>query len=539
MNSPLPEFKILLTGGRNALIEIDSEERSYFAAVSKDDPPTTAFILYTPLEFPNRLKASLRERLKRHNIQVINQIEISSDTLNSIYEKFDSIERPDVKDDLDYERYCDNVRALLVRAVDAKASDIHIVRRLGSANVSFRVNGEISEHSEWTAEQADRICRFIYEVMGHDQEVTWNRNEPQDAVLETVLPNRHRIRVRVGTIPASPDGYDMVLRILPGYGEVMKLDELGYELAQIRMIRTMVNRASGLVVMAGSVGSGKSTSIVSMLNEEFEIHRGNLRIITVEDPPERIIKGASQVPVVRKRGIASGDEFSFAIRGALRCDPDTLMVGEIRDLQSAVLTIKFAQSGHRVYTTVHAATALGIVGRLSGIGVDPVTLCTPDVLYSLIHQSLIPLLCSNCKLTVDQWTNGNRAVSEQTNLLNRTLQLFRSRGLEVSNLSFRGPGCQQCKNTGVTGRTVIAEIVIPDEQLLEYLRCGEYTSARNYWISRLNGQPFAEHAINLMMRGKVAPSDVEPKIGSLELHTVSPTQAVTQIQSIRKNRNFA
>ena len=100
------------------------------------------------------------------------------------------------------------------------------------------------------------------------------------------------------------------------------------------------------------------------------MHQSRLRIITVEDPPERVIPGATQVPVVRKRGTAAGDEFSFAIRGALRCDPDTLMVGEIRDLQSAVLAIKFAQSGHRVYTTVHASTALGIVGRLVGVGVD-------------------------------------------------------------------------------------------------------------------------------------------------------------------------
>ena len=151
--------------------------------------------------------------------------------------------------------------------------------------------------------------------------------------------------------------------------------------------------------MAGGVGSGKSTSIVGILHEELEMHQSRLRIITVEDPPERVIPGATQVPVVRKRGTAAGDEFSFAIRGALRCDPDTLMVGEIRDLQSAVLAIKFAQSGHRVYTTVHASTALGIVGRLVGLGVDSTLLCMPDVLKGLIFQTLVPQLCPSCKIS--------------------------------------------------------------------------------------------------------------------------------------------
>ncbi len=516
MSSEVPKFKVLLTGVSGTAIKIDKQEQAFVAAVSEDSPPTAAYILYTSLQFPVRLKSRLRESLKRLNIQVIKQIEISSEQLEAIYAQWDAGDSNSKPMDLDYVRYRDDVRILLARAVADGASDIHIVRRRKTATVSFRVDGRVVDHGEWTESQADRTCRFIYEVMGDEQEVTWNRHEPQDAVLDTILPDGGRVRVRIGTIPASPDGYDMVLRILPGSGETMTLNELGYEPGQVRLIRRFVRRSTGLVVMAGGVGSGKSTSIVAMLHEELDMHSGRLRIITVEDPPERVISGASQVPVVRRRGMAADDEFSFAIQGALRCDPDTLMVGEIRDLQSAVLTIKFAQSGHRVYTTVHASTALGIVGRLTGIGVESSLLCAPDILKGLIHQSLVPLLCPNCRIGANQWLQASDPGQRRNRFVERAVIALESRGFESNRLSFRGSGCEQCRQNGVTGRTVVSEIVAPDDQLLDLLRRGDFTSAKRQWLENLNGQPAIEHGVRLIAKGKVAPTDVEWRIGPLE-----------------------
>ncbi len=516
-NSEIPQFKCLLTGTSGAPIKIGKTDRAFVAAVSEDDPPTAAYIMYSPLQFPIRLKAKLREDLKRLNIQVIKQIEVTSEQLEEIYAQSISEDTHSEPIDMDYVRYRDDVRSLLARAVRDGASDIHIVRRRKTATVSFRVDGRVIEYGEWTESQADRICRFIYEVMGDEQEVTWNRHEPQDAVLDTILPDSNRVRVRIGTIPASPDGYDMVLRILPGSGETMSLDQLGYEPEQLRTIRDFVRRSTGLVVMAGGVGSGKSTSIVAMLHEELELHNRRLRIITVEDPPERVINGASQVPVVRRRGMGIEDEFSFAIQGALRCDPDTLMVGEIRDLQSAILTIKFAQSGHRVYATVHASTALGIVGRLIGIGVDPSLLCAPDILTGLIFQSLVPLLCPYCKVDRKQWAQASVTDTRRKQFVKRALLALNSREYATENLSFRGPGCDRCRHTGFNGRTVITEIVAPDDALLELLRSGDYTCAKRYWIQELGGQPAIEHGVRLVAQGRVAPTEIEWRIGPLEL----------------------
>ena len=524
--SSVPPYKLVLTGGAESMVPIEESEHAYIAAVSEDDPPSSAHILFTSLQFPARLKAQLREDLKRQNIPVINQIEVTPAELEQIYSNTNSFVQT-LPSDLNYERALDSIRVLLARAVSDDASDIHIVRRQRTASVSFRIDGQIIPYAEWSEHTADQTCRFIYEVMGYDQEVTWNRHEPQDAVVDTRLVNGRRIRVRVGTIPASPDGYDMVLRILPGSGDTLHLSELGYETHQVQAIYKLTRRPSGLAIMAGGVGSGKSTAIVGMLLEELKTHESRLRIITVEDPPERVIPGATQVPVVRKRGTAAGDEFSFAIRGALRCDPDTLMVGEIRDLQSAVLTIKFAQSGHRVYTTVHAATVTGIVGRLIGLGVDPSLLCTPDVLKGLIYQTLVPLLCPNCKITTQEWLAKTRSSNAaHPELAERVSKALGSRGLDVRKVAYRAiSGCKNCAGSGVIGRTLMAEIALPDDEMLSQLRVGNYSAAHRHWLEYLNGQPVAEHGLRLLANGVASPPDVEWRIGPLsELAPLATTR---------------
>ena len=516
MLSKIPIFSLVLTGGPESLVPVSDEERAYFAAVSEDDPPSTAYILFTPLQYPARLKAQLRENLKRKNVHVLDQVEVTPADLENIYANA-QVQTKSNTADVDYERGRDAVRGLLARAVTDDASDIHIVRRRRTAKVSFRIDGRIVPHAEWSDLMADQTCRFIYEVMGYDQEVTWNRHEPQDAVVDTVLPNGRRVRVRVGTIPASPDGYDMVLRILPGSGDTLRLETLGYDSIQLKSINELASRPSGLVVMAGGVGSGKSTSIVGILHEELEMHKSRLRIITVEDPPEREIPGATQVPVVRKRGTAAGDEFSFAIRGALRCDPDTLMVGEIRDLQSAVLAIKFAQSGHRVYTTIHASTALGIVGRLVGLGVDSTLLCMPDVLKGLVFQTLVPQLCPSCKIPPNEWLREDPSdTHRRQEITGRAATALKTRGYDPTNTAYRSSsGCRECGFSGVSGRTLMAEITLPDDDMLLYLSRGDYISAKRHWIENLSGQPVEEHGIRLMATGAVSPSDVEWRIGHL------------------------
>ena len=270
--------------------------------------------------------------------------------------------------------------------------------------------------------------------------------------------------------------------------------------------------------MAGGVGSGKSTSLIGMLHEELEVHEQQLRIITVEDPPERIIPNATQVPVIRHsnwQNQNAGDEFLFAIRGALRCDPDTLMVGEIRDRPAAQLVIKFAQSGHRVYTTLHTNSALGVVGRLVAIGIDPALLCTPDVLKGVIYQTLVPVLCESCRIPMSDESRLSARPSRHGECVKRLQAALSLRGLSTARVSFRGPGCEACGQSGIAGRTLIPEIVIPDDDTLRHLAHGDYVAAHRRWLET-GGQPVIEHGIRLIEAGLTAPDDVEWRIGELD-----------------------
>ena len=531
----LPPYEILLTGDDQALIAISAEERQFVAAVSQDDPPTTAYIIKSTVQFAPRIVAQLRENLKKKQIHVVEQYKLPPEELEKIYASSKMALAAHVTSSHEYERQKDDVRALLALAVEDSVSDIHIVRRRQSANVSFRIGGQIHNHAAWSKDYTDMMCRFIYEVLCQDQAVTWNRAEPQDAVLDQVMPKGGRVRVRIGTIPASPDGYDMVLRILPGNGETMRVADLGYTHEQVQQIRALTRRPSGLVIMAGSVGSGKSTSIVSMLAEELELHEGRLRIITVEDPPEREIPGATQVPVVRRHHRRSESDFSDAIRGALRCDPDTLMVGEIRDMQTAILTIKFAQSGHRVYTTLHATTAIGIVARLVGLSLDPALLCTPDLLKGLMYQALVPLLCQNCKIGTQEYLatqNGNDA--RRRELQTRTSVALHSRGDPTDSIAFRGNGCDSCKGTGIKGRTLVSEIVKPDDTMLSLLAKPDYIGASRHWREQLNGEPAIEHGIRAIVAGRVSPADVEFRIGELK-EREHPLEKPSNVSTLQVN----
>ena len=531
----LPAYEILLTGDEQSLIPLSSDERQFVAAVSQDDPPTTAYIVKSSVEFPSRIVAQLRENLKKKQIHVVQQYKQPPEELEKIYASSKMATTAHTPSSHEYERHRDDVRALLARAVEDSVSDIHIVRRRKSANVSFRIAGQIQNHALWTTDYADMMCRFIYEVLCQDQAVTWNRSEPQDAVLDSVMPNGGRVRVRIGTIPASPDGYDMVLRILPGSGETMRVSDLGYPPEQVRIIRTLTRRPAGLVIMAGSVGSGKSTTIVGMLAEEQELHEDRIRIITVEDPPEREIPGATQVPVVRRHHRAAESDFSDAIRGALRCDPDTLMVGEIRDIQTAVLTIKFAQSGHRVYTTVHATSAIGIVARLVGLNLDPALLCTPDLLKGLMYQALVPLLCQNCKIGPQEYLarqNGNDA--RRRELQTRTSLALNSRGHTTDGIAFRGIGCDSCRGTGIKGRTLVSEIVKPDDTMLSLLAKLDYIAAHRHWLGQLDGEPAIEHGIRAVAAGRVSPADVEFRIGELKAPETMPVK-LSNVSTLQPN----
>lgn len=408
---------------------------------------------------------------------------------------------------------------LVFRAAEAGASDIHVILRDDHAEIGFRIHGDLERMAQWTAAQATEMCACAYNVLGGIRDVTWDPSSRQDAAIARTIHGRP-YRLRYAHKPIYPEGTQVVLRLLSTGGSFQfapSLQDLGYSEAQAETIEWMVAEPAGVIVISGTTGSGKSTTLANLMHLLGERSGGTLSLQTVEDPPEYIVPGVIQGPVIhskddRERGL---NPFVEAIKGSMRTDPDILMIGEVRDLDTAVLVAQIAQSGHPVLTTVHAQRALGIVARLEGMGAtashNPIhraLLCSPGFLTGLIQQNLIPILCPRCSVP---WAEAIGTGGVDGGLEARVRA---AAGERLDRIRVRGEGCKECRK-GVRGRTVCAEVVAPDSKLLRLLLEGRDQDAFDYWLGEGGGYSMRDHALDKMAAGLLSPVDVEAYLGRL------------------------
>ena len=491
--------------------------------------------------------------------------------ISALYEQWEEVGSKgdtDVMDDED--GVIREVNELLVTCLSKGVSDLHLEVRKTECTIRMRHNGELTIWKTITPTQGFKYGRVIYQVLASEAGVTFNPKSPQDALVDRVFGGQ-RVRARVATAPASPEGFDMVMRLLviQDSTKPLQLHQLGYQEKQIEMIKFGVSQPVGVVIVAGTTGSGKSTTLQNLLMQKISERNGKIKCITVEDPPEYFIPGATQIPVVRD---ASGDAaaaFGGAIRTAMRSDPDILMIGEIRDPQSANLLIGAVQSGHQVMSTIHAPSALGIIGRLENLGVERDTLGAPDFISALIYQKLLPKLCPDCSqslvggkipnrfsteriilmkkyATLDEIRDAKENIEEDSSLI-RTLQdkgvltseqvdEIRKEYLQLnntgddeallqritsvvdlssSNVKFRGEGCKTCKGSGITGRLVVSEVITPDLNILDYISKNQDGEMLIYWRKQMGGKFAIEDAIDKMAMGIIDPTDIEHELGPI------------------------
>ncbi|WP_116137945.1 GspE/PulE family protein [Trinickia diaoshuihuensis] len=398
---------------------------------------------------------------------------------------------------------------LIARACEERASDIHIRVNRFSTEILFRVHNELVRVSEQTREYGERLLATLYAAMSSVSDNTYKPNERQDAAIgdRDKLPDR-LFGVRIATAPTSI-GSVMVLRLLYNdAGESTDLRELGFTVAQANAFDLLTQQPHGMNIISGPTGSGKSTTLQRVLTKQLREMAGTIHVITVEDPVEYPIEGAVQTPVVNApteeaRSLA----FAAAIANAMRLDPDTIMIGEMRDRASAQSALRASMTGHQVWTTVHANGALAIVDRLVDLGL-PIAMVTDESLVTgLISQRLVKLLCPHC----------SRPLADAMAQLDLGLiaRVKRAVGARFDQVRVAGPGCPHCKN-GTVGRTVVAEVVRTDATFCELLRAGRKADAHRYWMSELSGQTVAQHALEKVAAGLVDPRMAERIVGPLE-----------------------
>src|SRR5271157_4427089 len=340
------------------------------------------------------------------------------------------------------------VDTTIFTALQRRASDIHIETRDDSVVIKFRIDGVLTNAMPPIGKEHHSTIISRVKVMS-ELDIS-ERREPQDGRFR-VKYNGRAIDFRVSIMP-SIHGEDAVLRVLDkeSMSEKFKqltLDVVGFDPDDLRRFRAYIKEPYGMVLVTGPTGSGKTTTLYAAVNE---IKTDEDKIITIEDPVEYQLRGITQIPVNEKKGLT----FARGLRSILRHDPDKIMVGEIRDNETAQIAIQSALTGHLVFTTVHANNVVDVLGRFLNMGVEPYNFVS--ALNCIMAQRLVRILCELCKRPAQV-----------------PIEVIEESGLKLEEWKdvtyYEGGGCQECNETGFRGRTAIGELLAVTDSIREII----------------------------------------------------------------------
>jgi len=340
------------------------------------------------------------------------------------------------------------VDSTLYTAIQRRASDIHIETGDDAVHVKYRIDGVLQPAMRPIARQFHSSIISRIKVMA-ELDITEKR-VPQDGRFKVRMPGK-TIDFRVSIMP-SIHGEDAVIRILDKESiseqfTELTLDILGFPEQELRRFRKYIHEPYGMVLVTGPTGSGKTTTLYAALSEIKSIED---KIITIEDPVEYQLNGITQIPINEKKGLT----FARGLRSILRHDPDKIMVGEIRDPETAQIAIQSALTGHLVFTTVHANNVVDVLGRFLNMGVEPYQFVS--ALNCVLAQRLVRLICAHCK----RRTTVTKKQLEESGL---------DTALAETAQFYEGAGCIDCGGTGFKGRTAICELLDLSDRIREMI----------------------------------------------------------------------
>ena len=357
------------------------------------------------------------------------------------------------------------VNSVIVRGITERASDIHMEPRAGEMVVRMRIDGILH-----------RILTISRDIMGSvvsrikvmsDLDLT-ERRVPQDGHINVIV-NGVETDLRISTLPTIY-GEKVTIRILDKGTQIKDAESLGLMGADLEKYRLLMSNANGMVIIVGPTGSGKSSTMYTMIND---LNSDELNLVTLEDPVEYDIDGVNQVQINDKVGMT----FASGLRSILRQDPDIIAVGEIRDGETAEIALRAAITGHLVLSTLHTNSAISLLDRLIDIGCEPFIIA--EALKGVISQRLVRRICPDCK---------QEYIADEDDLVRMGLPP-ESAGVKI----YKGRGCHNCRYTGYQGRIAVFEILImsrttkrmiaeniPRSRLMEqFVKEGRYRSLRD------------------------------------------------------------
>ena len=351
----------------------------------------------------------------------------------------------------------DNLYILIEDAIKMGTSDIHIEPKSQWTNIRFRVDGILR--------LINKIQKSEYETLVNKIKVKGNMDisdklKAQDGKMSFLSKGSLNYDLRISSLP-TVYGEKIVIRILYKREDLLSMEKLNFTTYQREKIKKILSFKNGMVVINGPTGSGKSTTLYALLNS---IDKEGINISTIEDPIEFELDGVTQTNVNKKANLT----FSTGLKHILRQDPDVILIGEIRDEETAKIAVRASITGHKVYSTIHANNGSNIFSRLLDMGVEKYLL--DEALKGIITQRLVRTLCKECK--------------EGFYIDNNKYDFLRGKTI------FRSKGCKECNYTGIKGRTMVSKITIKDKRLREYYKNDE--------------DELLESCKNLLLQGKIS-----------------------------------
>ncbi len=433
------------------------------------------------LSSSDRSKTELEQELeilinRKVNIDFVSEFLIS-DALQRYYRKTESkaLGSNRIKDNPDF------ISQLIQEAFELKSSDIHIEARENDAPIRMRIDGKLIERFKISKKDLPAIINKIKIKANLDIS---EKRLPQDGRIK-FAENDISMDLRVSIIPTI-HGEKIVMRLLNKDAGLLRIDDLGLSKQNLKSLKSIIQSHNGIILISGPTGSGKTTTLYATLSE---LNTGDNNILTIEDPIEYTMNGINQVQLKESIGL----DFSKALKSFLRQDPDIIMVGEIRDSETANMAIRAALTGHLVFSTIHTNSAWATISRLLDMGIPPFLVAS--TLKLSIAQRLVRKLCVNCKQEI-----GIQDISIPDNLLHR----FKSEKV------FTAVGCEVCYFTGYQGRIAVHEVIPIDADLSAEIRnrnVNEHEIIAEYKIHSLSNE-----AINLVLNGITSIEEIYPII---------------------------
>lgn len=446
------------------------------------------------------MRSAIAEAFKRYPNLIVERVDL--ETLKELQNKDKELRKEFENRSFSAEQ--EQVIGLFREAKKLNASDIHLLIGMnGVTIVQFRIHSDLETVRHLDFAEGNTLASTIIMSMCDVADGSFYPNREQDArIRKEFLKDIPLFGARYAHRPAEYGLY-VVLRIIPDDGsEPLSLDKSGFLPEQQVLIRRMLSRPEGVITISGPTGSGKSTTLRTFSSIYLEFTGNRKRLLTLEDPPEGLIPGAVQTAIIADKSDPDAVSHAWvrAISASLRLDPDSMIVGEMRDANSVKSTQTAAKTGHLVLTTLHANDAVGILDRLTDtLDIPMGQVADPQVMIGLIAQRLVQILCPKCKMS---WGDVKDSLPEESVIL---LNKF----CKVEKLYFRNEnGCGNC-HKGVVDRKAIAEVIRPDVRFMELFRYKGKLAARSYWVNELGGITRLQHLMRYIHDGLVDPIDAD------------------------------